>query len=260
MKIALCLAGLTNNYETSYPILKRELLDKYNPDIYMHGWESDSNRKNQIINLYCPKKSLLEPQKNFNEEIESCKNVWKIKEAIEERERLFKMLSYTYSRKKSFELIENEKEYECIIIARYDVYAWHGTDLIPMSKIIFYPEMDMSYIYTKDWEQKNAGFMDLWLYSNFENMKKICNLYDYFIEYLTPGHQYSKWLIGDEGWPYSKEGDEFSNEIDLPEEKRSKIRRKHIYEWDGSSAKLNSHYFYKCHALMNNIYEKIKYL
>ena len=91
MKVAICLSGnlgsrkrsgerknwnITNlnneSYNNLYPPelgfkhIKKILLDKYDCDTFFHCWSDSENVKNKLVELYKPKKYIVEKQKNFD--------------------------------------------------------------------------------------------------------------------------------------------------------------------------------------------------
>ncbi len=69
MKIALCISGLMDGFEDSFPFLKENLIDTLKPDIFIHTWDIVGERslekiaktkiteetKNKILKMYHPK-------------------------------------------------------------------------------------------------------------------------------------------------------------------------------------------------------------
>lgn len=53
MKIALCFSGQARSFETGYEYYKKNLLDHYDVDVYIHSWKFNDERK--LIELYRPK-------------------------------------------------------------------------------------------------------------------------------------------------------------------------------------------------------------
>jgi hypothetical protein len=111
----------------------------------------------------------------------------------------------------------------------------------------------MNFIYSKIWNQLNAGLPDHWFYSNYDNMRIVMNLYDNLIEYLKPDSEYRFSVCNN--WPFSNYENEFSNEILKDEPLRSNNMRNPCYD-----SILNNHYIYKWHFYKNNILEKTKYV
>jgi hypothetical protein len=88
MKIALCLSGQPRYIDDGFSEINRNLLDRYDIDVFAHTWWDESyadkeiefwqalsyNRKCKwdkdtiikINNYYKPKKFIYEPQKEFN--------------------------------------------------------------------------------------------------------------------------------------------------------------------------------------------------
>ena len=53
MKIALCFSGEARSFEKGYEYYKKNLLDHYNVDVFIHSWEFD--RQRELVDLYKPK-------------------------------------------------------------------------------------------------------------------------------------------------------------------------------------------------------------
>jgi hypothetical protein len=53
MKIALCFAGLPRHFEKGYEYYKRNLLDRYDVDVFFHTWDDTEHEK--VAELYRPK-------------------------------------------------------------------------------------------------------------------------------------------------------------------------------------------------------------
>lgn len=60
MKIAVCISGQPRSYEKGYEYMKRNLLDHYNCDIFIHTWHNKVYKSKDVINLYKPVESLVE--------------------------------------------------------------------------------------------------------------------------------------------------------------------------------------------------------
>jgi hypothetical protein len=52
MKIALCFSGQARSYEQGYEFYKRNLLDHYDVDVYIHTWHMDEG--NELLHTYKP--------------------------------------------------------------------------------------------------------------------------------------------------------------------------------------------------------------
>lgn len=55
MKIAVCISGQPRAYKQGYEYLKRNLLDRYDCDIFIHTWHNKVYRTVDVIDLYKPK-------------------------------------------------------------------------------------------------------------------------------------------------------------------------------------------------------------
>ena len=58
MKIALCFCGQARSFEKGYEYYKRNLLDHYDVDVYIHTWKFEGSDK--YIDLYKPKNYKVE--------------------------------------------------------------------------------------------------------------------------------------------------------------------------------------------------------
>lgn len=55
MKIAVCISGQPRAYAQGYEYMKRNLLDKYDCDIFIHTWHNKVYGTEDVISLYKPK-------------------------------------------------------------------------------------------------------------------------------------------------------------------------------------------------------------
>jgi hypothetical protein len=55
MKIAVCISGQPRAYAQGYEYLKKNLLDKYDCDIFVHTWINKVYKMDDVIDLYRPK-------------------------------------------------------------------------------------------------------------------------------------------------------------------------------------------------------------
>lgn len=60
MKIAVVIAGQPRSYDKAYQYLKRNLLDRYDCDIFYHSWINPIVSEHEIDSLYKPKARLTE--------------------------------------------------------------------------------------------------------------------------------------------------------------------------------------------------------
>lgn len=60
MKIAVCISGQPRAYMQGYEYMKRNLLDKYDCDIFIHTWHNKVYRSSDVIELYKPVDFLVE--------------------------------------------------------------------------------------------------------------------------------------------------------------------------------------------------------
>ena len=182
MKVALCLMGVVGSAEFKYgagkPIdprighyfYKKHLLNHNNTDIFIHSWSTEF--KNLLLDLYKPKKHLIEKQINFNQN-----NI-----------RSNSIASRWYSTATSIALKtlyekENNIEYDFVIIARFD--CMFNKDLIfsQFNKNNFYiSHVNECY---NELCKCNIGDMysDLWAFGNSKDINTFGSLYEQWGEY-----------------------------------------------------------------------------
>ena len=259
MKIALCLSGyfsslkdLQSRGQDGYEYIKKHILSHrekgHEVDVFFHNWEP--HLKEILLEIYEPKKHIIEPQIDFNIVADEYKVS---RRHLDPRRQLGswtvdskhghgyvgpeRILSQYYSVQKSFELMhEYEKEngfkYDCAIKARFDMGRINRTTSGPGKTnpwacqcIDFNPEYDMSKFYQVYWDLFNEGPADMWFYSSSENMSCFATLYDKtLLQYLQLNSEYAHAVTG--GWPESKVNDFRSNEIlKTPPERAQNLHR-----------------------------------
>lgn len=118
MKIALCLSGQTRSYKEGFKYLAKNLLGKYDVDIFWHTWELDDATKKDLHDLYKPKSTVY--TKLFD-----AKQFEKFNRTQDERFRPENTIYMMYSifmsnlEKRNCELANNF-EYDFVIRSRFD--------------------------------------------------------------------------------------------------------------------------------------------
>jgi hypothetical protein len=218
MRIAICFYGLVGSRSDkngqglpldpaiAHKYYKENIFDVNDEvDIFIHSWSIDF--KDQLIELYNPKKEIIEKQKSFpnapNHQDVVGKGINKIKmfffklikrksyDYIRElkKKEAFRAYSRWYSVNKSIQLMKNfEQEknfrYDCVMSTRLDVSFF--------TPVIF-KKFDMSYFYASNWNDApnkrnktpanflnqniGKGFLDFWFFSNSSLMYDFSKLY-----------------------------------------------------------------------------------
>jgi len=136
MNIALLICGQSRFFKGGYKSIKENIIDIYNPDIYIHTWKYknnyaysapwnnldkikiDENDISEYINLYKPKKYKIE---NSLENIPLKNNY----ERTSSKYTKYNYYSYLYSLNQCYHLIENKSDYNIYIIIRSDVMIYN---------------------------------------------------------------------------------------------------------------------------------------
>ena len=173
MKIALCLYGQPRFIDNSNIKLYLDnlIFDKYDVDTYCHFWYDNEitsytgsdwhdrpssyykggdfykveNTLDIINKVYRPKKILFEKPKDFYEILNSNElNILENKRRNQSGENYFSLknvnnlLSHLYSIEKSLNLIELNKEYEFVVLTRYDSLILNFPDLSKLERGYIY--------------------------------------------------------------------------------------------------------------------------
>ena len=225
MKIALCLFGVvggkanksgnsscgsTDVLNIAYNGYKDQFLSKYDVDVFIHCW--DVNLKKEIFELYKPKLSIFEKQKQFLTPPYVRVNNKFINDAYRRTQNHY---SRWYSTKKVIELkhkyeLENNFSYDFVLLTRFDLYFQNPIIFEKLNPNIFYSapwcyninilgkEIPNSTYY--NWKKNYMpfpisfhkhhhmpnihGIADLWFLSNSSNIDMFSSLFDNLDDYL----------------------------------------------------------------------------
>jgi hypothetical protein len=234
MKVALCFNGLVGgkigkngkgeNFDpkTAYKYYKKHILDVNDDvDIFIHSWSVDE--KDRLLELYKPKKWIIEKQKDFPQSAIRPKEIKSRKKIIkyyffrlfdkskfnlitnELNNSAFRVYSRWYSSKKSLELKrkfeeENNFKYDVVMLTRLDVafftdiiFSNYNMNFIYFSNVINVPKVGES---LDDVKKRKETFGDLiydfWFFSNSDYMDKFSLLYDHIEDYTISPHRSPK--------------------------------------------------------------------
>lgn len=241
MRIAICFFGLVGgksgkngtggsiDAKVAQEYYKKHIFDiNDNVDVFIHSWSTD--KKNELLEMYSPKKYIIEPQKLFFDSILHPKlwlpifiTVAKVKTIIKlflskffksdiykkmmltKYEEAFRAYSKWYSVKKVLELkreYEDERgfTYDAVMMTRFDVGFFSDLN---------FKKYDMEYFHASHWnslplegqDREHASLVnhyegkrliDFWFFSSSKNMDKFSKLYDKIEEYSIDVHYASK--------------------------------------------------------------------
>lgn len=178
MKIALCFCGQARSFEKGFEFYKRNLLDHYDVDVYIHTWKM-SNGDKSLLQLYNPKDYIFEDALvgEYDSTYTNTPNAQKWPPRF--------TYSALYSMKQVSKLIDGE--YDWVIKTRTD-YALNGRipfDQWDNSKL-YIPNCRM--VPTRDFGNDQFAF------SSQDNMLKYMSTFDYLDEYYNSGVQ----MIGED--------------------------------------------------------------
>jgi hypothetical protein len=166
MKVALCLSGKPRSYKAGYEYHKRNLLDHYDVDVFVHTWSDASSDALDFINDNYKIKSLVTSKVFDNENLKKYPDIhpdWPAKNVVH----MFYSIFRSNLEKKTYEL-ENGFTYDVVIKSRFD-YALNRT--LPLDSMeagkVYVPEADEEVMVSDDsinW--KLAKFIRFRAYDN----------------------------------------------------------------------------------------------
>lgn len=201
MKIALCLHGLFDSLTDStskgldgYNYIKKHILDNNDVDVFIHSWET--NKEEEITELYKPKKCVFESQIDFKK-ITNERGLNKLKKTPRPADRV---LSHLYSVNESIKLaIESETKYDIIIKSRFDLGRVNRNtsgpnkhNPYPVQCINFKTDIDSDKIYLANWNHFHMGPADMWFYGSEKIMDNFKNLYTDLLNQYYIGSDFHK--------------------------------------------------------------------
>jgi hypothetical protein len=175
MKVSLVLTGFMRNWEFNYPTIKREIIDEYNPDIYITSytysknyWINDPEKVDieKVIYTYKPKNYIFR-------ERETCPEINFINNGSESIGRNYSILQMYgwYTHKLAIDLF-NFEDYDIIIKLRPDIGL--SNFKIIKSKPLVIP----AWRYHPGPCKATKAYVDYFAYGNSQIMKKYFSLYD----------------------------------------------------------------------------------
>ena len=173
MKIALCFSGQARSFEQGYEFYKKNLLDHYDVDVYIHSWKFDDERK--LLELYRPVSYEFQtpPLGNFDNRYTNTPNAQKHPPRF-----TYRMF---YSMYKCSKLVQ--RQYDWIIKSRTD-YA--------LNVVIPFAELDNSKLYIPNCRmvpERDFG-NDQFAFSSQENMMKYMSTFMNIDIYYDEGNQF----------------------------------------------------------------------
>ena len=175
MKIALCLSGEARAFEKGFEFHKRNLLDHFDVDVYIHTWNLPN--ENHLLDLYKPKAYKFENKPMVDDGF----NTRYPRTPEPELRPPYNCYCMLYSMYQSSLLVDGQ--YDWVIKSRTD-YALNG--LIPFS------EWDNSKLYIPNCRmvpERDFG-NDQFAFSSQENMMKYMSTFKYIDEYYNAGAVY----------------------------------------------------------------------
>jgi hypothetical protein len=191
MKIALCLHGYFNSLtdRTSlgadgYAHIKKHILDKGDVDIFIHSW--DITNQKLIEDIYQPKRSIFEQQRDFNTIVERRD----LQYLLNCPRTPATVLSHLYSVEEALKLPYTvDQKYDIVIKARFDLGRINrgtsgrgGQNSYAVQCINFTTEIEEGKLYVADWNHFHMGPADMWYYGSVHLMQKFTTLYEDFLK------------------------------------------------------------------------------
>lgn len=175
MKVSLVLTGFMRNWEYNYPMVKEQILDQYNPDVYITSYTYSKNYwinnpeevdVQKVIDTYNPKNYIFR-------ESETCPEINFIDNGSESIGRNYSILqTYGWYTQKLVLNLFNFDDYDIIIKLRTDIGL--SNFKIIQSKPLVIPEWK----YHPGPCKASQAYVDYFAYGNPKMMKGYFSLYD----------------------------------------------------------------------------------
>ena len=196
MRVALLLPGQIREAKDSFPFIKTEIIDKYNPDIFISTWNPsgeinqslqadtrdlvDSLTIDDLIKMYSPKHLMTD---DFSSDgiKKFIDRAWSYEEFGPQTGEINPVSVFLmwYKIKQSFSLMEEYEirigqKYDCVIKGRMDIKIHNSLDLQQnLDKINIPPGFD--------WK---GGVNDILAWGGREPMEHYCKMFDRLEEYI----------------------------------------------------------------------------
>ena len=197
MKIAVCLSGKftgkndrgdIQGFEEPYNYLYENIIKNNDVDIYIHGWDDDPEATKKLIELYKPKKHLVEKQIVFEHPHSDYdfKNYQSLPSDTTTQLLLQNIYSRFNSNKKVTDLIEGD--YDFVLLTRFDSIFFEP---------FLFNGLNNEHFYVSNWwANKNGyGFNDAWFMSSKDNIIKFTEIYDNLDNYMDLNSDYYDYLV-----------------------------------------------------------------
>mgnify|MGYP003676164788 FL=1 len=208
MKTAICISGQPRQINEAYDNIKKNLIDPYSPDIFIHLWLDPINMGQDLINSwgknvgeveygvlsnvydkYKPKKIKVENQIPF-------KHVDNLPKEVKEKNENyhFNMVSMLYSINEANNLkiqyeIENEFKYDIVVRNRFDLELRSDINLLTLN-------LNEKIYCLKDCPYYN-GVNDQFAVGNSENMDILSSTYKDLGGFIKNYQHYTDVLCGE---------------------------------------------------------------
>ena len=192
MRVALLMSGQIRNAKQCFPSLDKFILQKYSPDVFVETWypgsgikswsagtPTDSLTVDELVSLFNPKSISIE---DFHGEISS--KIQSLTEKIPINGNIPKnVYSMHYKLYKCFQLLSgycqyDKNYYDHIIRLRFD---------LEFSSFPILEELNNEEIHIPQGWDWFSGTNDLMAIGNYKNIKKYCELYLKFFDYVRLG-------------------------------------------------------------------------
>ena len=133
MKVAIAISGLPRKVEEGYNQFWKQIIEKYNTDVYLHFWEDEEYEK--ILSLYSPKKYISEKPFSFADYVNGLEADESLSRPTKPYDVAgnFRGFPMFHGWQKVCELIEGDYDY--VIRGRYDLGGYCTLENVDPNKI-----------------------------------------------------------------------------------------------------------------------------
>lgn len=199
MRVALLLSGELRDSIESYKLLKENLLDIYNPDVFISTWENLVPIKNTRLKTLPPEndtdyRELMRMYNPINFEVEDYSSgfeeIWNQKtqqnfHKLETNANLISIISMWY---KTMRVTQLKSNYESLMGFKYDIVIKSRPDLKLHEPIHLFPPYENTLYIPKGWDW-SGGWNDLFAFGGSEVMDIYGNIFNGLVDVTNRMHR-----------------------------------------------------------------------
>lgn len=195
MKVALCLSGQPRFYDITYELYYSRILERYNPDVFIHTWWSDD-----MVGTLYPCAKHAESRLSYDDRLVNSDTIDNLTKLYNPK--LIKCDDYStieiphkanyYQYYTQYAVKELLNEYEILNGFEYDLVIRTRFDLLIQQDIPYHND---DYLWVSSTCPYTDRYNDMFSFSNSLNYKKISNVYKNLNSFEEVGMGEMEWAF-----------------------------------------------------------------